>query len=287
MERVDSTDCVLHTGSTARHRHNMLSFTDRVRQTVHLARVLVRDALGRKYEPEVPFMDRFVRSNSLCVHVGASDGRHALYLSRRVPEGIVHCIEASPYTLGVLQKICKLRGVRNMRLHNFAVGAADGEAYLITPIKPSGHRGRAFAFISPTKQEKPLRPSEARFIGFDNQKLPLRSLDSFCAEQGLKGIAFLRCDIEGAEILLLDGGAATIERDRPVVMMEVHPQFLRERFGRSSEEVWQWFADRNFSMFYLKGDDLVHAERFLDEPWRDYFCVPNEHLQKLGLAAKA
>lgn len=261
-----------------------MSVSNRIRQTLHLTRVWVRDMLGRKYEPEVPFMDRFVRPDSLCIHVGASDGRHALYLSRRVPQGVVYCIEPSPYTLGVLESLSKLKRVRNLRLHNFAVGAADGEVYLVTPIKKSGHRGRAFAFISPTKQEKALRPSETRFIGFDNQKLPLRSLDSFCAEKGLKGINFLRCDIEGAEMLLLRGGAATIERDRPIIMMEIHPQFLRERFDSSAEELWDWFAARKYTLFYLKDGRLVRAGHILDEPWRDYFCVPDEQLNGHGLA---
>jgi FkbM family methyltransferase len=261
----------------------VLSLSDRARQTVHISRVLMRDLLGRKYEPEVPFMDRFLTPDMLCIHVGASDGRHALYLSRRVPQGVIHCIEASPYTLGVLKRIMGLKGVKNLRLHNFAIGPADGEIYLVTPVKSSGHKGRAFAFVSREPQEGPLEGWGSHFAGFENQKLPQRSLDSFCAEHGLAGVGFLRCDIEGAEILLLDGGVETIERDRPVVMMEVHPLFLEERFGRSAEEVRDWFASRNYRIFYLKDGALTETDHFLDELWRDYFCVPAERSAQYGL----
>lgn len=261
----------------------MLSLSDRARQAVHISRVLMRDMLGRKYEPEVPFMDRFVTPDMLCIHVGASDGRHALYLSRRVPDGVIHCIEASPYTLGVLERIMRLKGVKNLRLHNFAIGPADGEIYLVTPIKASGHKGRAFAFVSPEPQKGPLAGWGSHFTGFENQRLPQRSLDSFCREHGLSGVGFLRCDIEGAEILLLDGGGETIGRDRPVVMMEVHPLFLKERFNRSAEEVWDWFAGREYRIFYLEDGALREANRFVDELWRDYFCVPAERAAQYGL----
>jgi FkbM family methyltransferase len=183
----------------------------------------------------------------------------------------------------VLKRIMGLKGVKNLRLHNFAIGPADGEIYLVTPVKSSGHKGRAFAFVSREPQEGPLEGWGSHFAGFENQKLPQRSLDSFCAEHGLAGVGFLRCDIEGAEILLLDGGVETIERDRPVVMMEVHPLFLEERFGRSAEEVRDWFASRNYRIFYLKDGALTETDHFLDELWRDYFCVPAERSAQYGL----
>lgn len=257
---------------------------DGLHQAMHLLRILLREWRGAKLEPEVPFMDRFLKPDALCLHIGASDGRHSLYLARRVPQGAVHCIEASPYTLGVLRQLVRLFSLPNLRLHNLAIGAADGETGLVTPIKKNGHRGRAFAYISNNTPAPGDDGWDGRFIGFEHRPVALRSLDSFCREQGLTGIDFLRCDIEGAEILMLDGGTETLARDRPAIMMEVHPIFLAERFGRSHEEIWQRLAALDYRIFYLRDGALAQTDHFLEEPWRDYFCVPAERLGLYGLA---
>lgn len=252
-------------------------------QKMHLARVLVREWRGAKLEPEVPFMDRFLTPDAQCLHIGASDGRHALYIARRARDGLVHCIEASSYTLGVLDRLRRLLRVSNIRLYNLAIGATNGEVTLVTPIKTSGHRGRAFAFISDRPVMRASNEWDRGFSGFENRPVPLRTLDTFCSEHGISRLDFLRCDIEGAEILMLDGGMATIARERPVIMMEVHPIFLAERFGRSADEVWQRLTDLDYHVYAVCDDALTPAGKFFDEPWRDYFFVPGERRAAYGL----
>lgn len=154
---------------------------------------------------------------------------------------------------------------------------------LVTPIKRGGHRGRAFAFISDRPVTRIETGMDAAFAGFDNQPVRVRTLDSFCREQGIDRIDFLRCDIEGAEILLLDGGEETIAAHRPVMMIEVHPIFLAERFGRSADELWRRLSDLDYAMFHLHDGELVQAPGFFDEPWRDYFCVPLTRLREFEL----
>ena len=263
----------------------MKVFDYNFRQFIHIVRIIIRELRGSKLEPEVPFMDRFLSPAANCVHVGASDGRHSLYMARRVPRGRVHCVEASPYTLGVLKWVRLFLGIRNLVLHNLAIGSEDGDMTLVTPIKPNRHRGRAFAFISDRPVAQVSTGSDADFIGFENQPVRVRTLDSFCVEQGIQQIDFLRCDIEGAEILMLDGGEATIARHRPIIMLEVHPIFLAERFGRSADELWQRLTNLDYDMFYLNDERLVKANAFFHEKWRDYFCVPRERIDDLGLAS--
>lgn len=256
---------------------------DYLRSWAHTARVLQREWRGSKLEPEVHHLDRFLSDGSLCLHVGASDGRHALYIARRVPRGTVHCIEPSPYTLEVLARLARLLSVPNLRLHNLAIGATEGQVHLATPIKRNGHRGRAFAFISDAPVETSPAEWDRRFVSYENHPVPLCSLDAFCARESLSRVDFLRCDIEGAEILMLEGGQATLARDRPVIMMEVHPIFLTQRFGRSAEEVRAILHAWDYRFYYLKDGNLASTGDFFDEPWRDYFCVPAERIADFGL----
>lgn len=261
----------------------MAKFGDSLRGWVHTGRVLLREWRGVKLEPEASFMDRFLAPDALCLHIGASDGRHAFRMARLVPRGTVHCIEASRYTVAVLARLRRLLSLPNLRIHNLAIGAADGQVTLVTPIKANGHRGRAFAFISEAPLEEAASEWDRRFVGFENEPVPLMTLDSFCAAKAIGRVDFLRCDIEGAEILMLDGGRTTLARDRPVIMMEVHPFFLAQRFGRSAAEVWDCLAGQDYHMFYLRDGALAATDGFFEEPWRDYFCVPAERLADYGL----
>ena len=44
-------------------------------------RIIMRNLRERKYEPEIPFLSRFLGPGDLCLHIGASDGRHTVVMS--------------------------------------------------------------------------------------------------------------------------------------------------------------------------------------------------------------
>lgn len=253
----------------------------RLRGLLHTLRVLLREWRGAKLEPETLFMDRFLRPDSVCLHVGASDGRHCFHMARRVPGGIVHCIEPSAYTLGILGRLARLLRIANLSLHNIGLSDANAPAWLVTPVKTSGHLGRAFAYVSIDPPDPSDPPSG--FTGLVSEEIALHTLDSFCDAQGIGRIDFLRCDTEGSEHAILEGGRAVLERDRPVLMIEVHPHALAERFGSSADAVWALLTGLGYRMFHLDGGRLVPAGAFFDEPWRDYFCVPAGRLAAFGL----
>ena len=134
--------------------------------------------------------------------------------------------------------------------------------------------GRAFAFVSDKALYAAGTAWDTRFVGFENERIPMETLDSFCERAGIAHVDFLRCDIEGAEALMLDGARKTLDAYRPVLMIEIHPVFLAERFGRSADEVWQQLQDLDYRGYYLRDGQLVKAARFPDTPWKDYFFVP-------------
>ena len=140
---------------------------------------------------------------------------------------------------------------------------------LITPIKRNGHRGRGIVYVSSRPSAAENIEPNAGYIGFEYQSVRTQSLDTFCTAQDIRKIDFLRCDIEGGEILMLEGGKATISYHQPVIMIEVHPRFLIERYGRSANELWEKLTNLRYVMFYLSENNLVKATHFSDEIcWR-------------------
>ncbi|MDH3316593.1 MAG: FkbM family methyltransferase [Gammaproteobacteria bacterium] len=215
------------------------------------------------------------------MHIGASDGRHTVVMSRLIGDGEIHCFEPSSYTLKILRRVLNIHRIRNVKTHNVAMGDQAGNTYLITPVKRNGHIGRSFAFLS---DKIPDIDSLKQTRGFRNiivDTVPVCTVDSFCKKQQIETIQFIRCDVEGAEMLVLKGAGEVIKKNRPLMLLEVHPFSLRDHFSSSAEDLYRILASWRYRMFFVDGNSLVEANHFFKEPWRDYFCVPEEKVQQI------
>jgi FkbM family methyltransferase len=210
----------------------------------------------------------------VCLHVGASDGRHSYVMTQVAPKATIYAIEPSAFSYEVLKMTVAWHGIgdRVTPVHA-AVGDKPGEMLLFTPRKISGRMGRAYAFVSETAPQGKARP-DLQDKGMELQPTPVITIDGFCAERGIGHVDFIRMDIEGAELMALKGAHAVLDRDKPHVLLEIHPAMLTERFNGTAEQVVELFLTRGYRMFALNGDRL--EERFdvvTDAPWKDYFFI--------------
>lgn len=250
------------------------------------ARILSRNVLDRKHEPETPHLRRFIGDGDVCLHVGASDGRHTVVMSRLVGDtGHVHCFEPSTFTLEILERAIRFHRIRNVSTFNVAVAEAPGSTFLVTPVKANGHLGRSFAFVADEVPAlAPLRESRG-FQRLESTPVPVWTLDGYCATHGIDTVALVRCDVEGAEARVLAGARTILERDRPTLLLEVHPHALAAQFGTSAVALRDSLRAAGYRFFWVKDDALERTDDFFDEPWRDYFCVHASRLDGFGLTA--
>ncbi|MBS0334641.1 MAG: FkbM family methyltransferase, partial [Proteobacteria bacterium] len=210
----------------------------------------------------------------VCLHVGASDGRHAYVMTQVAPKARIYAFEPSAFSIEVLKLTTAWHGIADQvtPIHA-AVGDRPGDMLLVTPRKITGRMGRAYAFVADAKPEGKARP-DLQDTGMEVQPTPVLTLDGFCDEQGIGKIDFIRMDIEGAELMALKGAAKILDRDRPHVLIEIHPQMLEARFGATAEQVIEVFAGRGYRMFALNADRLEECfEVARDRPWKDYFFI--------------
>lgn len=251
-------------------------------------RIILRNLRQRKYEPEIPFLHRFLHPGDLVLHIGASDGRHTVVMSRLVATGHVHCFEPSSFTLTVLERVLRFHRIRNVTTHNVAMSDEPGTTNLVTPIKKNGHLGRSFAFLSPEEPDREFLRRTRGFRDLLTEPVDVRTVDEFCEAHGIDSVQFIRCDVEGAEIRVLRGAKRVLDRDLPVLLLEVHPHSLRDHFDSSAEEVRACLAARGYRFYYVGDDGLMEVNTFFDEPWRDYFCIPEakaSSMESPGLAS--
>jgi len=240
----------------------------------HAFRAWRRNLRWRKHEPETPYIADLLSGAPVCLHVGASDGRHCYVMTQVAPKARIYAIEPSAFFYAVLKTTLAWHGIgdRVTPVHA-AVGDKAGEMLLVTPRKTTGRMGRAYAFVAEAAPEGRARP-DLEDAGAEVQPTPVVTLDGFCAERGIDRVDFIRMDIEGAELMALRGAEGVLERDRPSVLLEIHPAMLTARFGASEDEVFDLFRRLGYRMSALNGDRL--EERWtavLNRPWKDYFFI--------------
>lgn len=151
-----------------------------------------------------------LRAGDLVLDVGANVGTHAVYFA-----GTCGCrvtaFEPIEATARLLRENCRINGLdRLVEVQVTAVGARAGHAKVTSSNEKNSGATR---LVESTEGELPL-------IALDDQ---LSSLGK---------VKVLKIDVEGMEIAVLEGAAALLERDRPVVACEC---LERKDFDRISE----------------------------------------------------
>jgi FkbM family methyltransferase len=240
----------------------------------HAFRAWRRNLRWAKHEPETPYLADLLAGAPVCLHVGASDGRHSYVMTQVAPRARIYAFEPSAFTFQVL-KLCMAWHKIADRVTPIHAAVADkpGELLLVTPRKMSGRMGRAYAYVAENAPEGAVRP-DLQDQGSEVQPTPVVTLDGYCAEHGVDHVDFIRMDIEGAEQRALEGAAGILDRDRPHVLLEIHPTMLSSRFDGSAEAVVAIFARRGYRMFALHDDVLEERASVVEGlPWKDYFFI--------------
>ncbi len=240
----------------------------------HAFRAWRRNKTWAKHEPETPYLADLLSGAPVCLHVGASDGRHSYVMTQVAPKARIYAFEPSAFAYEVLKVgIAWHRIGKQVTAIHAAASDKPGELLLVTPKKTSGRMGRAYAYVAETRPNGAARP-DLEDTGMNIEPTPVITLDAFCAEHGVDRVDFIRMDIEGAELQALMGALKILDRDLPHVLIEIHPDMLQARFGASGDAVLDLFRDRGYRMFALNGDRLEERTTLVEGlPWKDYFFI--------------
>jgi FkbM family methyltransferase len=89
-------------------------------------------------------------------------------------------------------------------------------------------------------------------------ELETTTLDDFCQEEGIKTIDFLQIDVQGADLLVLQGGAKVLERSVLAVQIEVEFSELYTNQPLFAD-VDSYLRAKDFSLFDLSTSRRVRA----------------------------
>lgn len=197
--------------------------------------------LLRRGSPEKKACLEFVPRGGTVFDIGANDGYFTLLLSDIVgPNGRVHCFEPVPPTRERLTATVKNNAnYKNIEIHGYAVSDLDGSVSLNVPGNDYGQ-----ASIRTHSTGAWGMPD----LAVTSYATVSKRLDSVFAPT--TPVAFIKCDIEGAELLALRGMEALLRSQRPHILVEVFDRWT-SAFDYSPSDLFQFLNGIGYATFTL------------------------------------
>ena len=178
-----------------------------------------------------------VRKGQVVFDVGANRGYFAKLFSDIVGKcGQVNVFEPFPSTFKLLQT--NLAHHDNCQLYNVALGDAVGTAILNLPGTDDGQVSlRTHKHASWAVAEQ-IHRHECHMTTVDEIAANLTRLD------------FIKCDVEGAELIVLQGARSTLDRFSPILFLEVFDKWTIA-FDYTPADLVCFLRDIGYSTIFL------------------------------------
>lgn len=174
------------------------------------------------FEPE--FLEQFKGSvaNSRVVYdIGGYIGLYSLAAVCCNPQAAVYCFEPQLVNYHSITRNAAANDYCSIHVYQTALGDMEVEV----PFARSGQTGR-------------IATSEA---SGDTENTPLTTLDRLVQQEKIPPPDTMKIDVEGYEAHVLRGMQSILQQNKPVVLVEIHPNFLRE-FGERADGVDDFMA---------------------------------------------
>lgn len=186
-------------------------------------------------KPESLAIRRSLHPGMVAIDVGANVGAHAMRLASLVgSKGRLFCFEPNPETYQRLLANVQRNAFDQVTAFNCALGHEKGRATLY--VNPPSEPNRNANMLVPNK------------FGLEVETI---SLDQAWEEMmGRVPIDFMKMDIEGFELPVLQRGSSLLRQRRPVILSEFSPEYGR-RLGYAWQDVCRFFEVSRYGLTVL------------------------------------
>ncbi len=178
------------------------------------------------YRAEEALIKKLLRHNDNFVDVGSNVGHLSIVAKKQVKNGQVIAIEAHPKTAEFASKNFLLNEV-DVQLLNCGVGAIAGSMHFTDLVADDMN------YVIETSS--------------DGREIPVRTLDDILA--GLDEIRLLKIDIEGYELMALQGAKHILSRVT-FIYFEVWRE-LTAKYRYSPSDLIKFLEDLNFNIYHV------------------------------------
>lgn len=203
-----------------------------------------------RYEPaETRVMDLLSAEARQILDVGANIGWYAVRFAKQHPDAQVHAFEPMPVSHAFLQRNVALNQVGGqVRCYNYGLSQSNGSFEFF--IAPTGGTNASLLNVAGAQDARVV-------VGLT------LTLDQWVSNQQVHP-DFIKCDVEGAELLVFRGGRETLLRDRPIVFAELLRKWAKP-FGYHPNDMLAYFRELGYLCFAVGEAGARRIEAVTDE----------------------
>ena len=230
----------------------------------YLLKKRIQRSIKKGYEKELKIIDKFADKSKDAIDVGVYGGVYSYKLAQHFK--FVHCFEANPLLYPFLNNNLK-KIIKNINLYNLALSSTNGETILKLPI-----RSKSF-FNQNIEELYELGAASVhqnnKFDNFKEVTVKKKKLDSIKFKNK---IGFIKIDVEGHELEVIEGALNTIKENKPVLLIEIEERHSKRMVNDSIK----YIKNIGYNCYYEKNKDLVRVEKLknINEEF-NFFFLPN------------
>lgn len=203
--------------------------------------------LRGRYNYEVLVLLNLIDKNQIVFDVGANRGHYTLLFSNIVgATGQIHAFEPVPVTYQLLSTHMKAnKRYNNDFLNPLAVSESSGSITIHLPGTDDGQASMKPHDQGSWRQEEMVHKHECQ----------MTTLDDYVHAKQLKNLGFIKCDVEGAELLVLKGAQQTLRTNSPMLFLEIYKEWMKA-FHYSPADLVHFLLGLGYDTFFLIEEDI-------------------------------
>ena len=251
----------LKTKNYLKKRIVQLLFNEKGYNKIKVLKIIWDYKIGKRYE--ISSLFSFILSNdSIVLDIGANMGQYACRLNKFVENGSGHIYSFEPVTDNFIQLMYlkKKLKLNNVTINKLGISNVIEDTVINIPMFNNG--------LMLGTQASLLNLGE---IKHKKESIKITTIDNYVSENMIKKIDFIKCDTEGNEINVLEGGKETITKYLPLLSFEISHKDMR----------LNWIFELGYELFYY--DTKINKLRKIDgNQSGNLILLQKEHLRNLN-----
>jgi len=208
----------------------------------------IERAIKKLDEPEIFIINQLIDDGTDSIDIGVYRGVHSYEMSKY--SKTVHSFEPNPVIFYELQKYLP-KIINNINLYNYALSEKEEKKILRIPIRNSdsdkSNYEEYYKMGLATIHDKNI------FDNYDEFEIHCKKLDEFNFENK---VSFIKIDVEGHEIEVLNGSKELIKNFKPNLMIEIEEKHSKNDLDNSIS----YICSLGYRVFCLKNNELITLE---------------------------
>jgi FkbM family methyltransferase len=204
---------------------------------------------------------KLINDGDTIFDIGANIGWYSNHLAKKFRNSTIYSFEPIPETFNQISANIELNGATNIRLNNLAL---------------SSKKEKLTFYYSPTITGASSSQNITENQTMTKLELEAETIDNFINTNSIDKLDFVKCDVEGAEYFVYQGGFETFKNKKPIIFTEMLRKWAA-KFGYHPNDIINFFSQFGYKCFVVNKGKLKTVDKVDEQTLETNFFFLNEN----------